>query len=481
MASTTKRHPARITAAASADAERQARRLRFLGRLQHRRLCVAGDRRSPIACRCMRPGPIVVPHVRALTRAIHTNDPPSGAFRGFGVPQAAIAHEALMDMLADKLGMDRLEFRLRNAHPGRRCDRHRPGARGERRARGVPRGAAAALEGGPGARGWPTRSPSCGAARASPACGTASATPRFPIHQPCAWGSSRRGGSMLYNGAVDIGQGSNTIMIQIAADALGVAPSAIRLVMGDTDLTEDAGKTSASRQTFVSGKAARAGGAGAPARDSETNCNAGEDARIELGEGEVVSDGRRAVLEALRTARADNAATCCRACGSFDPPTTHARSRTARAFPMRPMASPRRWRRWPSMSGSALVKVLTDGRRPRCRQGDQPDAGRRTDPWRHRPGAGLRAHGGICAGAHREPARLPDPDVRRHAGDRDHPDRGCRAARTLRRQGHRRAGADPDRAGDPLGDRECDRGAHHPPAGDARPRACGAQGAGVAA
>ena len=61
---------------------------------------------------------------------------------------------------------------------------------------------------------------------------------------------------MLYNGAVDIGQGSNTVMIQIAADALGVAPSAIDFVMGDTDLTEDAGKTSASRQTFVSGKAA---------------------------------------------------------------------------------------------------------------------------------------------------------------------------------------------------------------------------------
>jgi CO/xanthine dehydrogenase Mo-binding subunit len=61
----------------------------------------------------------------------------------------------------------------------------------------------------------------------------------------------------LFSGALDIGQGSNTIMTQIAAEALGVPASRIRLVTGDTDLTRDAGKTSASRQTFVSGNAAR--------------------------------------------------------------------------------------------------------------------------------------------------------------------------------------------------------------------------------
>ena len=64
----------------------------------------------------------------------------------------------------------------------------------------------------------------------------------------------------LYNGAVDIGQGSSTILTQICADALGVSVSALRLVEGDTDLTEDAGKTSASRQTFVSGNAVKAAG-----------------------------------------------------------------------------------------------------------------------------------------------------------------------------------------------------------------------------
>ena len=73
-------------------------------------------------------------------------------------------------------------------------------------------------------------------------------------------GLSPDGTLTLYSGAVDIGQGSNTIMTQIAADALGLPAAQFALVAGDTDLTADAGKTSASRQTFVSGKAAERAG-----------------------------------------------------------------------------------------------------------------------------------------------------------------------------------------------------------------------------
>ena len=60
-------------------------------------------------------GPYTVPNYRALTRAVHTNIVPAGAFRGFGVPQAAIAQEQLYDELADRVGIDRLEFRILNA------------------------------------------------------------------------------------------------------------------------------------------------------------------------------------------------------------------------------------------------------------------------------------------------------------------------------------------------------------------------------
>src|SRR6202022_2403482 len=55
------------------------------------------------------------PNVGGGGVAFFTKVPPAGAFRGFGVPQAAIAHEALMDALADQLSIDRLEFRYRNA------------------------------------------------------------------------------------------------------------------------------------------------------------------------------------------------------------------------------------------------------------------------------------------------------------------------------------------------------------------------------
>ncbi len=65
---------------------------------------------------------------------------------------------------------------------------------------------------------------------------------------------------MLYNGAQEIGQGSATVMPQMFADAVGLPLALVDQVMGDTDLTADAGKSSASRQTFVSGNAARAAG-----------------------------------------------------------------------------------------------------------------------------------------------------------------------------------------------------------------------------
>jgi CO/xanthine dehydrogenase Mo-binding subunit len=70
----------------------------------------------------------------------------------------------------------------------------------------------------------------------------------------------RHGRLFLYNGAQEIGQGSGTIMPQIFADAVGLPVALVDQVMGDTDLTQDAGKSSASRQTFVSGNAARFAG-----------------------------------------------------------------------------------------------------------------------------------------------------------------------------------------------------------------------------
>ena len=67
--------------------------------------------RVPVHCS----GPYFVPNVLSQSRALLTNESPSGAFRGFGTPQAAIANDALLDVLAEKIGMDALEFRIKNA------------------------------------------------------------------------------------------------------------------------------------------------------------------------------------------------------------------------------------------------------------------------------------------------------------------------------------------------------------------------------
>ncbi len=73
-------------------------------------------------------------------------------------------------------------------------------------------------------------------------------------------GLKRDGRIALHQGAVDIGQGSNTVVTQICADALGAPISQFDLISGDTAITPDCGKTSASRQTFVTGKAAHMAG-----------------------------------------------------------------------------------------------------------------------------------------------------------------------------------------------------------------------------
>src|SRR6185437_7371356 len=73
-------------------------------------------------------------------------------------------------------------------------------------------------------------------------------------------GLKRDGRIALHQGAVDIGQGSNTIVTQICADAVGALICQFDLISGDTAITPDCGKTSASRQTFVTGKAAHMAG-----------------------------------------------------------------------------------------------------------------------------------------------------------------------------------------------------------------------------
>jgi aldehyde oxidoreductase len=260
MASSTKRHPARIRAKFGCDAH---------GRLLACEVDALFDTgayaswgptvatRVPIHAS----GPYGVPNVNARGRAYLTHCHPSGAFRGFGVPQMAIAHEALMDALAARLGMDRLEIRRRNALKA-----------GDRTATGqLLEHSAGLVECLDQLRPhWERELRACeefnrdgshlkrGAGIGCMWYGIGNTALSNPSTMRI--GLARDGSLTLYNGAVDIGQGSNTILVQIAADALGLPMSRFRVVMGDTDRTADAGKTSASRQAFVSGKAAELAG-----------------------------------------------------------------------------------------------------------------------------------------------------------------------------------------------------------------------------
>jgi CO/xanthine dehydrogenase Mo-binding subunit len=129
---------------------------------------------------------------------------------------------------------------------------------------------------------------------------------------------SAAGRVTLYNGAVDIGQGSYTIMRQICADALGLGVDQIEQVTGDTDLTPDAGKTSASRQTYVTGRATEL--AALDLRHQILRlANAEENAAITLFAGTLVVGETEVTLSRLE---ADGKGAVLVGNGVFDPPAT---------------------------------------------------------------------------------------------------------------------------------------------------------------
>ncbi|MCK5621205.1 MAG: molybdopterin-dependent oxidoreductase, partial [Alphaproteobacteria bacterium] len=292
MASTTKRHPARMRARAACDADGRLTAYDFTGDFDTGAYASWGPTvadRVPIHC----PGPYHVPNLRARTRAVLTNMAPSGAFRGFGVPQCALVHEALMDRLAASTGIDQLEFRHINAL--RKGDEISTGYALEASA-----GQAECLEAlrerwaewrtaadtyNEGANSALRRGVGIGSVWYG--CGNTSISNPSTMHV----GIAADGTVTLYTGAVDIGEGANTVMVQIAADALGIAASQFHYIMGDTDLTADAGKTSGSRQTYVSGRAAQLAGEDLRARILRLT-NAVADAAIEVAGGRIaVRDG----------------------------------------------------------------------------------------------------------------------------------------------------------------------------------------------
>jgi aldehyde oxidoreductase len=320
---TTKRHPARMRCRAGATKDGKLVALDFAADFNTGAYSSWGPTvaaRVPVHAS----GPYAVPHYRALTRAIHTNIVPAGAFRGFGVPQMAIAQEQLYDDLAIRLGIDPLEFRILNA-----LDNQTPTVTGQVMGEGV--GIRACFEAlnsswntarvdavefnaktsGPIRRG-------VGVAGMWYGCGNTS----LPNPSTVRIGLKRDGRIALHQGAIDIGQGSNTIVTQICADALCAPIDCFDLVSGDTSITPDCGKTSASRQTFVTGKAAHM--AGAELRRSILRLtNASEDAVIDFGERTLtIREAGKQRSFSLQDLPLDKYGYALTAEQTFDPPTS---------------------------------------------------------------------------------------------------------------------------------------------------------------
>lgn len=198
-------------------------------------------------------GPYQVPHVKVKSQMVYTNNPWSGAMRGFGVPQVAFAHESQMDLLAKALKIDPIEMRLKNVLTA-----------GTETATGQTLVASVGIgETLRRVKEWEDKAVSGkdperphirkGIGVGSMWYGIGNTGIPNPSTAQAEIGLDGR--VRLFTGVADIGQGSDTILLQIASEALGLPLADISLIRADTSLTTDAGATSASRQTYISGNA----------------------------------------------------------------------------------------------------------------------------------------------------------------------------------------------------------------------------------
>lgn len=225
-------------------------------------------------------GPYRWQAVDAYAQTVYTNGPKSGQYRGFGTAQAAFATECALDELAEKLGLDPLEFRLQNTLKT-----------GEPSFLGYPVGEtigftevleairpyyeayladANAFNSGPlaseDAHATNPNLPNYQSTNLPIRRGVGlagmwyrfgkSGTLRIEAHAELA----RDGRFVVYCTAADYGQGMNTVISQLAADALGVPRTRIEVVNGDTARVPDSAIQGASRATYFVGGAVTAAG-----------------------------------------------------------------------------------------------------------------------------------------------------------------------------------------------------------------------------
>lgn len=215
-------------------------------------------------------GPYEIPNVKVDACTVYTNNIPNGAFRGFGGPQGAYAAETQMNKLAEALGMDPVEIRMRNLlDEGSLLSVGTP----------LPKGvsikavvAKCAEEAGwvKNDGGWTRPQGYFESVPGKPhlkrgmgfACSFKNVGFSFGAPENCSATIEIEGAGeiervKLYHSGADVGQGAHTVFTQMAADAVGVPLEKVQLIASDTLTSLNSGSVSASRMTFMAGNAIR--------------------------------------------------------------------------------------------------------------------------------------------------------------------------------------------------------------------------------
>ena len=210
---------------------------------------------------CAAAGPYRIKDVWIDSYCVYTNNPVGGAFRGFGIPAVTWAYESQMDIIAEDLGLDPVEIRLRNGF-----ETGDESATGERLVsvglkdslRRVSQRLAASAD----KKKLPAKARGSGVA-----CMFKSS--HVPSSSSAMLKVNEDGSAQLVVAVVEMGQGVKTILTQIVGHILGLRPEDIAVTDSDTDICPYDWATAASRATFFAGNAAKA---------------AAEDARNKLAE-----------------------------------------------------------------------------------------------------------------------------------------------------------------------------------------------------
>ena len=222
-------------------------------------------------------GPYVIPNAHVDSYAVTTNNIPGGAFRGFGGPQGAFAAECQMNKLAEALGMDPVELRLKNVlREGDLLTTQTPIPKGVTMAEVIE---AAAAESGWGTsrdtgrpvvdvfaqrsafQSLPTDPAAIRRGRGF-ACAFKNVGFSFGAPEQCEatielHGSKEIERVVLRHAGAEVGQGAHTAFRQMAAQAVGVPVEMVEMDLSDTASSGNSGSVSASRMTFMAGNSIR--------------------------------------------------------------------------------------------------------------------------------------------------------------------------------------------------------------------------------